>query len=103
SFIFVDDTHITATSPTLQPPGAVQVTVTTGSGTSPFTQFAYFTYTGPWLGYVANNTEGSVSVFDATDPAHPVLTTFSTGGPSSRTYGTAVNPTASTAYVSLSG
>lgn len=95
SFVFVDDSQITATSPLSQVPEAVQVTVTTPSGTSPSSQFAFFVYQGDWQAYVANQTDNTVSVFDASTNG-PVSATIPVG---SSPQGIAVTPDGLFAYV----
>lgn len=104
SFTFVNDTTITAISPSNQTPGAEQVSVTVGSNTSPFTQFAYFVYQGDWFGYVPIFSTVSpnyiMSVFDATLAAHPVTDTFSTPGQLRNFLSTnAITPNAKASYV----
>lgn len=95
SFTFIDDNHITATSP-VDSAGAEQVSVTVGVDTSPFTQFAYFTYQGDWLGYVDVQSNNSAAVFDA--KTHGPVTTTITGVAAGPRFN-GISPTSTKVYV----
>jgi DNA-binding beta-propeller fold protein YncE len=61
SFLVIDDTTIQATAPT-RAPGAIEISVTTPSGTSaPNPPGDYYTYQGNWFAYIPDF--GSANVF----------------------------------------
>lgn len=67
AFVFFSDTKITATSPQSFV-GNVNITVTTGSGTSTDSHASLFAYTGSWSALVTNATSGDVTPINlATD------------------------------------
>lgn len=73
SFTVVSDRRIDVTVPT----GAatnVTVSVSSGSGTSPSTPAAIYTYQGDWTGDVTNLSGNSVTVFDI--PSDAIITTL---------------------------
>lgn len=77
-FIQNSDTTITATAPA-GTPGTVDITVTTGSGTSPISPSDRYTYQGAWIAYVTDRlTPGTVTPVDLSTNLSGVP--FSSGG-----------------------
>lgn len=93
AFVFNSDNSITATAPP-GTPGAINVSVTTGSGTSPSSAASRYVYQGDWFAYVTDQGDGSITAIDTT-----TNTPTSYSGIISLPNNIAITPDGKTAYI----